>query len=201
MSEKLRIMTLCGKRIKEGRLSLIPPLTLEKLAELVSVTHGTVSKWETGAQFPRPDYLEKMAEIFRKPFSYFFTEDEAEILSFADRDKTVEGLISALKAIQNENKFLKQQLQAPIDTGTVRDARIQDLEEENLRLRAQAALEMLMTREQLQLMAEIFRTAPPEFLEGLPRLTDEQYFRMMIVMPEAYPNALGGALAKVKSEA
>lgn len=39
-------------------------LTQEELADLVGVTKGAVSKWETEGHIPRPATLRKLADLF-----------------------------------------------------------------------------------------------------------------------------------------
>lgn len=52
---------ILGKRLKERRLE--KELTLEQVGELVGVKKPAVSKWESGANSPKPETLKKLCDI------------------------------------------------------------------------------------------------------------------------------------------
>ena len=59
-----------GRRIKKMREEL--GISQDKLARMLNVTPQTVYRWEKGRTIPRPELLEKMADIFQVPLDWFY---------------------------------------------------------------------------------------------------------------------------------
>lgn len=59
-----------GKRLREARKK-IPDLSQERFAELVGVEGPSVSRWETGKDFPDSSRLPKICEVLRVAPDYF----------------------------------------------------------------------------------------------------------------------------------
>ena len=47
-------------------------LTQQKLADKLGITNPVINVWVTGKRNPRPDTLQKIAEITGRPVNYFF---------------------------------------------------------------------------------------------------------------------------------
>lgn len=58
-------------------------LSQEDLAKKLKMAASSISSWERGANKPMMDKLEKMAEMFNVPISYFFGAEDAE--KYADK--------------------------------------------------------------------------------------------------------------------
>lgn len=70
-------MNIVGQRIKMLREAR--DITQSKLAELMEVkTYTTISKWESGANFPQGRDLVKLAKIFRVTTDYLLGLDDAK---------------------------------------------------------------------------------------------------------------------------
>ena len=61
MIEK-KFKALMGTRIKKARLSVVPKMTRESLAEKLGVSPTTIYRWETGADSPTHENLEKLVK-------------------------------------------------------------------------------------------------------------------------------------------
>lgn len=71
-----------GKKIKELRIKEC--LTQEQLAEKVSVSRVTISKWETDRGYPSIDSLKDLSEVFDVPVDSLLSSDE--IVRIAEKD-------------------------------------------------------------------------------------------------------------------
>jgi transcriptional regulator with XRE-family HTH domain len=71
-------MEKTGKRLAENLKEYRRRLgwNQEKLAEMVDVSSGAVKRWETGKRFPKPEILEKIAEIFKITVSQLLSDSE-----------------------------------------------------------------------------------------------------------------------------
>ena len=47
-------------------------LTIQKAAEMLGVSVGTLRNWETGKTFPRQPQIEKLCEVYCIPFDVLF---------------------------------------------------------------------------------------------------------------------------------
>ena len=81
-----------GKRLQEIRIA--NKLTQAQLAEKVGVETATISKIETGYQFPKPENIEKLAKILDTEVKDFFE---------LDNKKTKDELAKSLCKIINNS--------------------------------------------------------------------------------------------------
>jgi len=51
-------------------------LSQKELADLVGITQQAIASWESGKKKPRYDKLQRLAEIFKVPISYFLEEEK-----------------------------------------------------------------------------------------------------------------------------
>jgi transcriptional regulator with XRE-family HTH domain len=86
-----------GGRIKLRRLML--RMSQEKLAEGLGITFQQVQKYEKGTNRVGASRLQQIAQLLQVPISYFFTENDAALLSqdhlLAAKD---DGLMSFVKS-------------------------------------------------------------------------------------------------------
>lgn len=62
-----------SKKIREARVK--KGLTLEELGEKINFNYSNLSKIERGVRSPTLELLEKLAEFYEVPLSYFFGEE------------------------------------------------------------------------------------------------------------------------------
>lgn len=74
--------SVTAKRIKELRLK--NGYTIERLAELIDVSKGTISKWENGyVDNMRQDMISKLSKVFNVPPTYIMGYDRIEMYAKA----------------------------------------------------------------------------------------------------------------------
>jgi len=73
-------MATMGERIKQLRKER--GMTQTQLADLLQVTKGTVSTWETGTRVPGFDTLNTISYIFNRSFDYIMGKSDDDKLSF-----------------------------------------------------------------------------------------------------------------------
>ena len=68
-----------GRKIREKRREL--GFSQESLAQKLNVTQRTIVRWEQDEALPRPDSLNKLADIFGITIKYFFDiEDNSSLV-------------------------------------------------------------------------------------------------------------------------
>lgn len=100
-------MNKIGMNISEARKQAL--LTQEELAEKVGVSVQAVSKWENGRNLPDIENLMLIAEITKKPYSFFLNteSDDAENTGFTVRDRLFheENMFTRLRSIALSEKL------------------------------------------------------------------------------------------------
>ena len=89
-----------GKRIKELRKS--KNITQEKLAEITGMDITSLSKIETGRNYPQPDTIEKLADAFEIDIDKLFT-----FKNLLSKDDYIESINKNIMFIQNDYEKLK----------------------------------------------------------------------------------------------
>ena len=85
-----------GKQIRELRTTLKGQgVSQEELAQAVSTTANTVSRWETAAYKPSISDLERLARFFGVPITVFFPQTEPK--------SRTNALLSATADLNDEN--------------------------------------------------------------------------------------------------
>lgn len=86
----MRISEIIGKNIEN--LMLNNNISYRQMAEIINVTHPTVSKYIKGDQVIDSEKLSVIATYFNKPFDYFFNEEHDGIGLLFRADKPDEAL-------------------------------------------------------------------------------------------------------------
>ena len=89
-----------GKRIKELRKSA--GITQEKLAEMISMDITSLSKIETGRNYPQPDTIEKIARVLNIEVYKLFMFN-----TLSSREDYIIGIKNNLDLIKNNEEKLK----------------------------------------------------------------------------------------------
>lgn len=89
-----------GKRIKELRKSA--GITQEKLAEMISMDITSLSKIETGSNYPQPDTIEKIAGILNIEVYKLFMFN-----SLSSQEDYLLGIQNNLNMIKNNEEKLR----------------------------------------------------------------------------------------------
>ena len=91
-------------RIKALRENM--DLTQSQYAEVLGVSRSTVKGWETGANKPEADMLEKMADLHHVPIDFIFGRDSLKYLYVADLPEEISmtfiELISGIKKVMDQ---------------------------------------------------------------------------------------------------
>ena len=91
-------------RIKALRENM--DLTQSQYAEVLGVSRSTVKGWETGANKPEADMLEKMADLHHVPIDFIFGRDSLKYLYIADLPEEISmtfiELISGIKKVMDQ---------------------------------------------------------------------------------------------------
>ncbi|BCX14288.1 MAG: hypothetical protein KatS3mg085_820 [Candidatus Dojkabacteria bacterium] len=96
-AKKRALMQSIGMRIKEARID--KRISQLQLGVRLGVTDKTISGYESGRIAPPIDKLIKMAEIFKKPITYFLGAEAFE-----------ENIPHRLKALEMVLKDIKQEI-------------------------------------------------------------------------------------------
>ncbi len=95
----MRVSQVIGKNIEN--LMIKKSVSNRQMAEIINVTHPTVSKYLKGEQVIDSEKLSIIASFFNKPFDYFFSLEHDEINLLFRADKPEEALdesdINAIK--------------------------------------------------------------------------------------------------------
>lgn len=95
----MRVSQVIGKNIEN--LMMSKSVSNRQMAEIINVTHPTVSKYLKGEQVIDSEKLSIIASFFNKPFDYFFSLEHDEINLLFRADKPEEALgesdINAIK--------------------------------------------------------------------------------------------------------
>lgn len=86
----MKISEIIGKNIET--LMINQNISFRQMAEIINVTHPTVSKYIKGEQAIDSDKLSIIASFFKKPFDYFFSEEHDEIGLLFRADKPDEAI-------------------------------------------------------------------------------------------------------------
>ena len=89
-----------GKKLRAARK---PKMTQEHLAELVGVNPASVSRWETGHDFPDDDRLPIICEALGVPLDYFEKEEQPQEKSFNLTESDFAKLIVKVKEESEKN--------------------------------------------------------------------------------------------------
>ena len=89
-----------GKRIQE--LRKFQNITQEKLAEIVNMDITSLSKIETGRNYPQPDTLEKISKALNLDISRMFT-----FKTPATNQDYVEAIKQNIQAMENDTQKLE----------------------------------------------------------------------------------------------
>ena len=91
-------------RIKALRENM--DLTQSQYAEVLGVSRSTVKGWETGANKPEADMLEKMADLHHVTIDFIFGRDPLKYLYIADLPEEISmtfiELISGIKKTMDQ---------------------------------------------------------------------------------------------------
>ena len=91
-------------RIKALRENM--DLTQSQYAEVLGVSRSTVKGWETGANKPEADMLEKMADLHHVPIDFIFGRDSLKYLYVADLPEEISmtfiELIIGIKKVMDQ---------------------------------------------------------------------------------------------------
>lgn len=82
-----------GNKLKELRINR--GMSQEQLGNMIGVTKGNISSYETGRTFPREEKLRAIAKIFNVSFDYLLGDEQSE----ADliKSKSLEIIDEAIK--------------------------------------------------------------------------------------------------------
>lgn len=97
--------SVTAKRIKELRLK--NGYTIERLAKLINVSKGTISKWENGyVDNMRQDMISKLSEVFNVPPTYIMGYERLEkyVKAIAEQDKNSQNHSSGNENMSKEQK-------------------------------------------------------------------------------------------------
>ena len=94
------LKTKLGKRIKYLRKS--QNITQEKLAEMINMDITSLSKIETGRNYPQPETIERLAEALNVEIFQLFSFNK-----FKSTDDYINAINQNLKAIQTDENKLK----------------------------------------------------------------------------------------------
>lgn len=61
-------------------------LTIAELGKLVGMSNSTVCMWEKGLRRPEVEGLQKLAELFDKPVSFFLEDNEENVVTILGRN-------------------------------------------------------------------------------------------------------------------
>lgn len=94
------LKTKLGQRIKYLRKS--QNITQEKLAELINMDITSLSKIETGRNYPQPETIEKIAKALNVNINYLFS-----FQSLNTKNEYIEAITQNINLIQNNEEKLK----------------------------------------------------------------------------------------------
>lgn len=88
-------------------------LTPYKVGKETGISTATLSSWKNGDYEPKPEKIQKIADYFGVPLSYFYEEDEqpsyyidpevAEIAQALHDDPNMRGLFNAARNLSKED--------------------------------------------------------------------------------------------------
>lgn len=93
-----------GKRLREAR-KRVPSLSQERFAELVGVEGASVSRWETGKDFPDESRLPKICEALGVSVDYF--EQPEQIVHQDPLPEWAKNISERLKALESNTTQIK----------------------------------------------------------------------------------------------
>ena len=94
------LKTKLGKRIKYLRKS--QNITQEKLAEMINMDITSLSKIETGRNYPQPETIERLAAALNTDISQLFSFSRLE-----KSEDYLNAIIKNINVIQNDENKLK----------------------------------------------------------------------------------------------
>ena len=94
------LKTKLGQRIKYLRKS--QNITQEKLAELINMDITSLSKIETGRNYPQPETIEKIAKALNVNIDHLFS-----FQSLNTKNEYIEAITQNINLIQNNEEKLK----------------------------------------------------------------------------------------------
>jgi transcriptional regulator with XRE-family HTH domain len=99
MSNQPKVSYL-GERIRTARKSV--GLSQEDLGQILGVSDKTISAYEVGRAVPPLPKLLKLAEVTRRPVSYFSTETPSVKIEVEERLRLIENLLTEIKELLEE---------------------------------------------------------------------------------------------------
>lgn len=78
---------------KINQLRKLSGMTQEQLAEKLSVSRQTISKWESGATYPDIESVVRISKMFQVPLDDLLLEGEADVENQKEEQITLEDLI------------------------------------------------------------------------------------------------------------
>lgn len=92
-----------GKKIADARRE--KNLTQEQLAELLSVTRQSISRWESDASYPEMDKVVRLCEILGISSDYLLSDSTESTQGARERRSAVTRLLAGLKGKEVELDF------------------------------------------------------------------------------------------------
>jgi transcriptional regulator with XRE-family HTH domain len=90
-------LNLLAERIRAARK--LVHLSQFDLANLIGVSDKAVSSYEVGRAIPPLDILKKISMVTHKPISFFFNEDEKNVIVLEKVDRMIEELENLKKIV------------------------------------------------------------------------------------------------------
>lgn len=72
------VLKIFSARVREARIAA--GMTQAQLDAALGLQPGATAKWEAGARLPQHENLDTLAEVFKKPYAYFFSGEAAETI-------------------------------------------------------------------------------------------------------------------------
>lgn len=98
-----------GRKVLKNRLLTLRKnnyLSQKEFANRTGVAYGTYQAYEYGTQSPKFDYLEKVAEIFGVPMSFFIDDKVSLVASVVSQNESVvSGVVSRPKSVVSPPKI------------------------------------------------------------------------------------------------
>ena len=71
----------------------------------LEIPYTTISDWKNGITFPRTRRIRQLADYFSVPYTYFFQENNEEVIKNPNEESIVYILEKALSKVTTEDKY------------------------------------------------------------------------------------------------